>query len=176
MRLENIPFRLESELFKAWYAFSKGRPSSRPFVSGDSFRSLADHVVEPACPSRSQVHRDREMLFLFRLPKSSRFSESILPLYFRALCSCHPQRRPQHRPEIFGARRRQQNPALVCPEPLFRHPKLTAVPIGLENRCLHSHGVISDFRRLAGVAPTKSNRILYGFTVENNPAERVPAV
>jgi hypothetical protein len=58
---------------------------------------------------------------------------------------------------------------------IFRHPKVTAVPIGLENRAYHTNGITRDFSRLARSRPRRIDRILYGFTVENNPRERVPA-
>jgi hypothetical protein len=174
MRLENIPFRLESELFKGWYSFSKGRPSSRPFVSGDSFRSLADHIEEPGSRIYPKSVRRGDIVFV-QASELARFEESILPSVSKPFILL------THNGDLnIGQRfsRLADDEKVLhwfAQNLVFRHPKLTAVPIGLENRSLHSHGVIRDFVRLAKRRSRRFNRILYGFTIENNPAERLPA-
>ena len=175
MRLENVPFRLESELFKAWYIFSKGRPSSKPFVSGDSFRSLADHIVEPDSRIDAKSVEPGDIVFV-QASELVRFSESILSHVTSPFILI------THNGDLnidgrFSALANDEKILHWLAQNLvFRHPKLTAIPIGLENRCLHSHGIIRDFRRFAGRGFPKSNRILYGFTVSNNAGERAPAV
>ena len=46
MRLSNIPFRIESTLVRVGYAALGARPTSRPFVSGDTFRALGNLIYE----------------------------------------------------------------------------------------------------------------------------------
>ena len=174
MRLENVPFRLESELIKGWYSFSKGRPSSRPFVSGDSLRSMADHIVEPGSRMDPKYVELGDIVFV-QASELGRFAESILPHISEPFVLITHNGDLNIDQRFSGLADDRKVLHWFAQNLVFRHPKLTAVPIGLENRSLHSHGVIRDFRRLARRHSPKSNRILYGFTAENNPAERVPA-
>jgi hypothetical protein len=59
----------------------------------------------------------------------------------------------------------------------FVHPKITTIPIGLEDAWRHNNGVVSDFHLLRQNQPEKKiPRILYGFTVHTNPLEREKAL
>lgn len=174
MRLENLPFRLESELFRALYRFSRARPSSGPFVSGDSFRTIADHVVEPGSRINPRSVNNAEVVFV-QSSEINRFTESVLPhidCTFVLITHNGDLNIDQRYLTLANDKRLLH---WFAQNLLFRHPKLTALPIGLENRFLHSNGVVSDFKRISRCRTAKSNRILYGFTVKNNPRERVPA-
>ena len=59
---------------------------------------------------------------------------------------------------------------------LLRYQKVTCIPIGLENRCHHTNGVLRDYRRLQRRVSRKIPRILYGFTLGTNEQERIPAL
>jgi hypothetical protein len=174
MRLKNIPFRLESELFKAWYRCSRTRPSSRPFVSGDSFRSLADHVLEPGSQIDPRSVAPGDIVFV-QASEIERFGSAILSRLVApfVLVTHNGDLNIDERYSVIANNSRLLH--WFAQNLIFRHPKLTAIPIGLENRFLHSNGVISDFKHLSRRRSAKINRILYGFTVENNPAEREPA-
>lgn len=59
---------------------------------------------------------------------------------------------------------------------ILRHPKITAIPIGLENRRRHTNGVVRDYRGLQRRRSRKRMRVLYGFTLSTNEREREPAL
>ena len=59
---------------------------------------------------------------------------------------------------------------LVCSD-----PRITPVPIGLENMHYYNHGIAPDFRRLRKRVATKRPRILQSFDVGTNRAAREPA-
>jgi hypothetical protein len=175
VRLSNIPFRIESSLAGAWYRVTKSRPSSVPFVSGDTFRSLADHVLEKGQAFDPDRVRAGAVIFVEAwqldvfvrqyLPKIAgpyvlithngdlNIDNSYLPL-------------AENKRII---RWFAQNCILV-------HPKVTAIPIGLENRRLHTNGVLRDYRKLLRRSVRKRMRILYGFTQGTNERERAPAL
>ena len=46
MRLANLPFKLESTVAREAMKALRMRPASDPYLSGDSFRALADLVFE----------------------------------------------------------------------------------------------------------------------------------
>src|SRR5271157_2144654 len=79
MYFGNLPFRLESQLVRAWYKAMGLRPASAPFVSGDSFRSIADHRVEPGGRFDPKAVKRGEVVFVqaFELEK---FAARMLPL------------------------------------------------------------------------------------------------
>ena len=173
MRLENVPFRIESEAVRAWYRFTGNRPSSRPFVSGDSFRGLATHVFEPGSRLDPRSVRRSEVVFV-QSSEIDRFMDSVLPGFGEpfVLITHNGDRNPGR--ELMRLAEDRAVLHWFAQNLVFRHPKVSAVPIGLENRVHHTNGILGDFRR-AGSHPSRVDRILYGFTVENNPQERVPA-
>jgi hypothetical protein len=174
MRIENLPFRLESELVKKWYRLCGLRPSSEPYVSGDSFRHIADHVVEKGSQTDPSRIRSAEVVFV-QSSEIGRFLASILPDIVApfVLITHNGDLNIDQTFSTLAADARLLR--WFAQNALFRHPKLTAIPIGLENRFLHCNGVVGDFNRLADRTAHKKNRILYGFTVGNNPKERIPA-
>jgi hypothetical protein len=174
MKLEDLLFQLETELFKAWYRVRGARPSSEPYVSGDSFRAIADHVME----ARTRVDPGRvelaDIVFV-QSSEISRFTTSILPHISAPFVLI------THNSDvnIDGSFSPLADDARLlhwfAGNALLRHPKMTAIPIGLENRFFHSNGVVRDFERLSRRPSRKVNRILHGFKIGNNPVERTAA-
>jgi hypothetical protein len=58
----------------------------------------------------------------------------------------------------------------------LNHPKITAIPIGLEDAWRHNNGIVRDFKKLIQNPVTKKPRILYGFNVLTNPDARTQAL
>ena len=68
---------------------------------------------------------------------------------------------------------------------IVSHPKITPIPIGLENLCLYQNGIVSYFkamqkrlkgRILASNGCAKKARIFYHFKIRTNPDKRQPAL
>ena len=175
MNLRNIPFQFESYVVKTFYGALGRRPSSRPYVSGDSFRALADHIMEKGRTMDPGLVDRGDIVFVqaWELPE---FIESILPLIDEPFVLI------THNGDIAIDERYAglaDHPLLIrwfAQNALLKHPKVMAVPIGLENRNLHWNGVVSDFRRLARSSGRRRNRILYAFTIGTNSLEREAAM
>jgi hypothetical protein len=62
---------------------------------------------------------------------------------------------------------------------IIDHPRITPIPIGLENLKFYIAGVIPFFRKLqrhiAKHPPMRKNRIFFNFSISTNPPERGPA-
>jgi hypothetical protein len=174
MKLEDLAFQFETELFKACYRVRGARPSSEPYVSGDSFRAIADHVVEWRSRVDPRCVKPADVVFV-QSSEIGRFTASILP-DIAAPFVLITHNGDLDIDESFSP---LANDARIlhwfAQNALLRHPKLTAVPIGLENRFFHAHGVVRDFERLSQRPSKKINRILHGFKIGNNPAERTAA-
>jgi hypothetical protein len=172
--LANIPFGLESRAVRLWYRLSGLRPSSRPFVSGDSFRVLAHHRFEPGSESDPEKIRKGEIVFV-QATRLLEFARSALPQVRQPFVLV------THNGDMNidgSCRWLAEEPKILRwfgQNAILRHPKLRALPIGLENRSLYYNGVLHDFKRLRRRSFPKALRILYAFTVGTNEVERRPA-
>jgi len=171
MDLRNAPFDIESRLVRKWYAVTDARPSSAPFVSGDSFRAIADHVFEPGMDFRPYAVGAGDVVFV----KSSELDKFCLEVL------SHLKKRfvlITHNGDLNVDSRFQElasNPTVIrwfAQNALIRHPKVTAIPIGLENQRLYCNGIVKDFNRLQKRSVAKSKRILSAFSVQTNRSER----
>jgi len=164
------------------------RPSSYPFVSGDGFRALArlrfDSIkdVEAATRDAAFTVNTGDIIFV---------TSSIVADFFEGV---HPI---ISNPYILITHNGDTNIGKdllrfiddkiirwFAQNVLAEHPKLTPIPIGLENLHHYQNGIISFFRaaqkRLEKLRPTNGGsarkaRIFYNFKVRTNPKERQPA-
>ena len=175
MQLKNLPFKFESACVRAWYRMADLRPGSAPFVSGDSFRGIADHIVEKGGRFDPARVKNGEVVFVeawqigyFFRTCLSRIREPFVLITHNGDLNINESFIPV-----------ATNNKVIhwfAQNSLLHHQKVTAIPIGLENRFYHYNGVIRDFRRLAFRKTLKARRILFGFTVETNLKERLPAL
>jgi len=176
MRLQSIPFRLESEIVRFFYRVTQGRPSSRPFLSGDGYRALASHRFETETTRRFRpetVHAgDIVFCEAWKLREFFEGPARAVNKPFVLLSSNGDVNVGRSlidaRPPSVGAWFAQNLAA--------SDTSAEVLPIGLENRSLHCNGVPRDFRQLDKRPQPKVTKILYGFAVSTNPNERTAAV
>ncbi|MGA2477760.1 MAG: hypothetical protein ABSG63_03295 [Spirochaetia bacterium] len=174
--LKNLPFRLESAFVRAGYAAARARHGSSPYISGDTFRLLAQHRFEQGCEERF----DPTMVVEGELV----YCESGLLRTFFSGSGCRikkPFRLLTHNGDMnIDAAVEGEMPPMVshwfAQNVRVDYPKVIPIPIGLENRRFHANGIVGDFQALRQDLPKKDkkNRIMYGFTAGTNPRERVP--
>jgi hypothetical protein len=172
---ENISFMflvLVHRLLIRWS--SCPRPSSTPFVSGDSFRMLADHVYEEGNvdldPSRV---KEKDIIFV-QLTVAEHFFKHIHPgIKKRYLLILHNG--DQSFGQAWVKYIDRKIIAVFSQNVKVKHSKVTPLPIGLENYWYYNHGVPSLFTDLQKQLIRKKNAILYGFSVSTNKTERLPA-
>jgi hypothetical protein len=178
MRLSNIPFKLESALARRVMLALGRRPSSAPFVSGDSFRALSDSIFENGVLTTraAGVAADVPIVFV---------QSSEVKLFFSVASRLVDRRYiliTNNGDENIGA----EHLALLdervvhwfAHNVLVRSPRITAIPIGLENACLYCNGIVADYESLRARqqdAP-RAPRVLAAFTVGNNAEERKAAL
>jgi hypothetical protein len=56
------------------------------------------------------------------------------------------------------------------------HPKITSIPIGLENQSWQKNGLVSDFEKARSLKCTKLPRILVSVSLRTNPKARAEAL
>lgn len=175
-RLFAILYKAKCHLINRIYRAFKCRPSSEPYISGDSLRAFAGHVYEAG---------DKKVLDFEEVRNGDViFCESQLIIDFLD----GPGKRMPY-PFVLVSSNGDANISLkylnhippnltvwFAQNVAVRHPKIRPLPIGLENKALYWHGVTSDFDVLRRRFPEKKPRILYGFTVGTNESERGPAL
>ena len=174
-RLGDLAYRIEGKAIRSAYRLLGARPSSAPFLSGDSFRALADHILEEGRSFDGAAVAEGDVVFV-ATHELERFKSEILPSIGRKFTLI------THNSDvnIDATRAALADDGRVmrwfAQNAVCTHPKIEAIPIGLENRWRHSNGVVGDFRRLDRRSASRKPRILYGFSVGTNVAERGPAL
>jgi len=165
------------------------RPSSYPFIAGDTFRAIADHIIdETNQPFSPETVHDGDIIFL---------KTDLIPDFFERL---HPQittnyilltHNGDHSP-IFWA-------SIECPPGKYnfihyledphiivwfaqnadlKHPKLRPLPLGIANR-YWEHGTIETFQRALSSPISwedKLPRVYINFSLATNRQERLNAL
>lgn len=175
MTAGEFTFRMEHKVYREFYRATRLRPSSRPFISGDSFRALADHIMEGVIGFDPALVNDGDIVFV-ETHLIDRFRLEYVPrIQNRFVLITHNSDRNIDEKAVSLAEEKKiirwfaQN--VVC-----WHPKVQPIPIGLENRCLHNNGIVRDYIALRTKLPPQEYRILYGFNAATNNLERGQAL
>lgn len=175
MSIRDFAIKARNHAIRSVNKAARFRPSSAPYVSGDSFRVLAGHRLEAGGSLEGSAVQTGDVVFVEAM-ELGRFRKEALPgIRSRFVLVSH-----NGDPNIDeGYAELADDPRIVrwfAQNAVFRHPKMRPIPIGLENRWRHNNGVVLDFDRLRSRPRQKSMRILYGFSVGTNEAERMPAL
>ena len=148
-------------------------PVSSPFLSGDTYRSFADLEICKVDDIKKMKSGDIIFLSAEKLPN---FQKDILPQIntkFSMITHHGDQSVTADYLETVN------HPHLVhwfAQNNQLEHPKITAIPIGLEDAWRHNNGVVKDFVKLRQKTANKVPRVLYGFNINTNKLERSKAM
>jgi len=151
------------------------RPSSAPYISGDSFRKMANHVYDETGKCSAQNIKERDIVFL---------KTDLLPEFFAKV---HPLiEKPYvlitHNSDLNISEKEARfvDDKIIhwfAQNVLVKHPKITPIPIGLENASYANAGRKSLFKQEQGRRDEgKNGKILVSFAVETNQSERQMAL
>ena len=153
------------------------RPSSEPFISGDSFRNLATHVFDETNKVSVLKIQAGDIVFCNGdlLPE---FSEAILKklsVPIVVILGNSDRNYSDLDGSVFHSELRHK---YFVQNLVDEIPNCVPVPIGLENRHWQNVGRPSDFSRFRKREASRTNRIMWSFTVRTNKplrkvAERV---
>lgn len=152
----------------------KLHPSSTPYLSGDTFRNLAQHIHDMDCSVVAEQVKNNDIVFV----QSSKLKDFFTKI--------HPQISASY---ILISHNSDENItekyldfiddkiihwfAQNC---LISHPKVTPLPIGIENKWYFLHGIPQYFNKLRKITAKKKPKILYKFNVSTNPSTRAAAL
>lgn len=151
------------------------RPSSSPYLSGDSFRAFADFVFEQNHTGRGNTHSKPGGVWFCESHLYERFYEEVIPnLKERVVVILGNSDRN------FGAELEALSNQPLVSQVFAQNLKervgnVAALPIGLENAWRERHGRVSDFNRHRTDLVNRKLQIIWGFSVETNPLERIEA-
>jgi hypothetical protein len=161
---------------RRYYAWHRLRPPSWPFLSGDSFRSLAQHVWDEAEEPSFSIDEVRENDIVFVSWYITKFLAEYapkIPVPFYMISSNSDQAISYDDIERLRKTRCRHWWAANL---TVQAEGVTPIPLGLENERLCWFGDVRDFIKVRKISrrTIKQERICWGFAVGNNPEVRGP--
>lgn len=149
------------------------RPSSFPFLSGDTFRSFSNVVYENGVLYSGKLRADEKRVIFCPTHDLADFAEYVFPEI------CEPFILITHnsdiilREDIHGLLESDLLEHWFAQNSYIRSKKMTLLPIGLENAWMRRNGNINDFLALIkNENEVRLPKILYGFNASTNISER----
>lgn len=169
--INNFYCRFKGKIGRLVISLSKNpRPSSDPYITGDGFRKMADHIYDETYKCNPDLIKERDIIFV-KSEMLEDFFENIHPKI-----NCKYKLISHNGDENITERYEKYLDDKIihwfAQNLLFKNPKVTVLPIGLENLHYFRNGIISIFDKIQNVEIEKKDRVLVGFTVNTNFAER----
>lgn len=169
-----IIFRIRRGIERRLFLLFNSRPSSTPFISGDGFRKISHHVYEKRTVFNPMKIVEKEIVFL-EVELLDKYFEEIHPkINCNYILITHNGDNEINK-EIVNKYLDNKIIHWFAQNVSVDHPKLTPIPIGLENRKYCNNGVISYLKKATKSSKEKINKILYGFNILTNLTERQAA-
>lgn len=166
---------LYNKIMRRITALTKTHPTSAPFLSGDTFRHIANHVHDEHSTIKPEAVRSGDVIFVSS-PYLEGFFSQVLPLISEpfVLISHNGDRNVLDNDTRYLGDKIIHWYAQNC---LVHHPSITPLPIGLENQRLYQHGDVRLFSKImSNNRSKKKERILYKFNPATNPTVRESAL
>lgn len=148
------------------------RPSSYPFITGDSFRALAKHVHDETGTFMPDAVAKGDIVFV---------GNPYMKEYFETLHTriSHPYILIQHNGDFVVDQSIANfiDDKIICffaQNTIINHPKIVPIPIGVTNKYWSVAGMPWTYNKKP--SPHKLPRIFFSFSPETNPTEREPAL
>lgn len=157
---------------------SEKRPSSYPYVTGDSFRKLADHIHDETGSFDPTIIKKADIVFVSQ-PEIHNFLDTIHHKINQPYVLIVHNGDKSFDQEVCAKIDRK---IIHCfaQDVTYEHPKVTPIPIGLANKYYFINGLTWLFDKIRSKIKLsnieKAPRILFSFSVETNRIERQPAL
>jgi hypothetical protein len=153
------------------------RPSSYPYISGDSFRKISDHTYDEVVKFDIELVKKGDIIFVSQ-ELIFFYMQNVHPLVKDPyILICHNGDAPVDQKVVDLID--QKIIRFYAQDVICSHEKIICIPIGIENKYIHVNGVISVFDRLRFQIKknnkARKNRIFFFFSISTNPEERGPA-
>lgn len=172
--IKALPFEFERAFFAKINKKLNFFPTSEPFLSGDTFRKMANVIFDGNSRAKASDIKPNDIIFVF-IDLLPFFQKEILPkinVPFTLITHKGDITTTNEFIEI------AENPYLkhwYAQNCDFSHPKITPIPIGLEDLRLHNNGNVKDFLKLQKIQKKKQNKIakiVIALNLSTNPDKR----
>lgn len=174
MSPQNVVFIINVAIHRLWFILTgRKNPSSAPYVSGDTFRSLADHVYDGDSTIDPNSIKRKDIVFVGFSHLQDFFSTKHPYINQPYILISH-----NGDTTIDKKWTRFIDSKIIhwfSQNVSVKHPKLTPIPIGLENLDYYNHGVPKYFSTLKITNTIKRCLIIFGFSIQTNFTERKKA-
>ena len=175
LALRADPGRLKVEVSWRLNAALKLRPTSYPFISGDTFRSISHHKWER---SSKQIKTEKVKAGDIIFCESELFPELcesvISRLNSRTVVILGNSDKNHLQGDVVGLN--SKNTPTVYAQNVVEVSKFKVLPIGIENAWRSKHGRISLKKIRTSRTTNRTFRVMWGFTVATNPKVRIEAL
>ncbi len=171
-------WKLVRIIFKTKDRISKNpRRGSYPYVTGDSFRKLADHIYDETDTFEPNIVKTGDIVFVGN-PKTKYFLENIHPkIKNRYILIEHNGDSPIDK--SIANLLDDKIIKFYAQDVIYEHEKIIPIPIGIENIYFYVNGIPQMYgyfvKSIKKHPPIKKNRVFFYFNVSTNPIERIPA-
>jgi hypothetical protein len=163
-------YHMNRRQLRRWL-YGATRPPSYPYISGDGFRSLANHVYDETNHHISAWRvRQGDVVFVCTDYARTFFDEVDPEIRANYVLITHNSDVPADASLIDSPH--DKIIAWFAQNNTYDHPKVVPVPIGLENLHYYHVGVPREYTEMRNYSGPKEDRILAGFTIATNPKER----
>jgi hypothetical protein len=172
------PSRILSEARKSVNLFLGRRPSSSPFISGDTFRSLANHVWESGQTALEPQDLSDDDVIFCQSDLIGSLNERVLRKSAKRITLLLGNSDQNHDAQVASALQIRDGVRIVAQNLLEGVPRWSVLPIGLENAQLSQNGIPRWFvrSRSARFKQEKVFRVLSSFSIWTNPLVRNQAL
>ena len=167
-------YRLRNKLLRELVSFLKLRPASRPYITGDGFRKMADHIYDETGKCVADKIKYGEIVFV---------KGDMLNEWFK---NVHPQITSKYILITHNSDYNIKDSDLnfiddkiihwYAQNVIAKHTKLTPIPIGINNYYLYNLSSPRLYNKFRKTLSEQKNRIIFGFSVGTNIKERQPAL
>jgi hypothetical protein len=165
--------------------YQGARPTSEPYLSGDTFRKYCDHVFDVKNPNFDPAQvKDGDIIFLSKTDYNDKSDYNFIDNFFK---NYHPLIKNKYILVTHNSvaniterfKKYLNNEKLFlwfAKNVAFQHPKLIPIPLGLENE-LWGKNYVKILNNIKNLSPhVEKEYLLYmNFNIETNLKERKPA-
>ena len=151
------------------------RPSSSPFLTGDSLRNLCDHVFDETQSFKPLEVKENDIVFLKTDLKGIYFNHYHQSIKSKYILVTHNSDISIEKEDLNFLDDRIKH-WFAAKLNVLASKKLTALPLGLENRRWLKNGLVKNFKSELSKNINKNERILCSFNPNTNLMERAPLV
>jgi hypothetical protein len=172
---EDFLFRIYRIVGRKLIARSRNpRGASLPYITGDGFRALADHIFDDLTLTLSPTAiRPHDIVFVGD-SLITQFLDTIHP-YISGPYTLITHNGDAVVDQTVFERARDKVTKWYGINVTYSHPQIIPIPLGIENKHHFVCGIPAIFNWIRKQNTPKINKIFYGFTISTNPRERQAA-